>query len=125
MEFIKYFNQSHYQYYHEIIGDFIDDDDSINQWVKNTLNDDELIIWINLIKLGEMNNYEYYEELSILLTILINFFIIELDVNVNEIKLKNSEIKKLFFRFKHIIYIEYSNRNKLINNKDVEYILLK
>jgi hypothetical protein len=122
MKFIEKFNQRHYGVYLEKIDKYIGKHKSINTWIKS-LDDFDLIIWLNLIRIIENNNDEYYEEYSILLTIVINFFILELDIDQN-IKLKNSFILKLFKNFKYSLYREYSNRNHIMDYNEEEYVLI-
>ena len=124
MGFVKKFNQKHYKVYLEKIEEFINGFSNIDEWIKNFGNK-ELENWIRVIHLYEANSDEYYEEFSILLTILIKFFIIELDIEDNGIKLKDSQIEKMIFNFKYALYREYSNRYDVEEHIDEEYILLK
>lgn len=124
MEFIKNFNQSHYTHYLPIALEIIGNIDSFNKWLK-TISNFELEIFIFVIDTIEKNDDEYYEEMAITLTILIHYFIVELDTKYNKIKLSNEYIKKILNRFKYMIYREYSNRNKIVDIKIEEYNLLK
>ena len=124
MKFIKNYNSHHYTYYFKKIEQLIDKNKDINEWIKS-LKDDKLNYWIYVIMSFEKNNTEYYEEISILITIVIRLFILELEIDGDQIKLKNSEIKKLVDKLKHSLYVEYSNRNKISTFVNKEYSLLK
>lgn len=124
VEFIKRYSPKHYTFYLNVAEKHIGDCNSINQWIK-TLDDIELTIWVCNFFTFEHNNDNYYEENSILLTIIIRFFILELDIDHNDILLKNSEIKKITLKCKHILYREYSNRNNIDKYLNEEYSLLK
>lgn len=124
MRFIKKFDQNHYKVYLSKINLYVRDMITIDEYVKS-LSDRELKIWIALIEIFEFDDKEYYEEMSMLLTIIIRFFIIELNVDLNKIELKNSQINKIFLNFKYIIYREYSNRNNISNYKKEVYYLLR
>ena len=124
MRFVKTFDQRHYKVYLGKIDDFTNGYTNVNNWVKN-FGDQELNVWIQLINLLEEDSKEYYEEFSILLTILIKFFIIELDIEEEGVKLKNSQLEKIIMDFKYILYREYSNRNGIEDYIEEEYILLK
>lgn len=124
MEFVKKFNQRHYKVYIDKLEPFLNGFLNLNSWIKNFENQ-ELNIWIELIRIFEEDSDEYYEEFSILLTILIKFFIDELDIDDNKIKLNNSQIEKLIFNFKYALYREYSNRKNILDYHDEEYYLLK
>jgi len=123
MKFIKFYTPNHYNCFLKKSEQFIDDFNDIDKWVK-TRNDSTIVKWVRLIILFETNNTEYYEEMSILLTHIIKFFIIELDIDNNQIKLKNSEILKIFKKFKNIIYLEYAFRNGITEIKTPKYSLL-
>ena len=128
MRFIKKFSQKHYKVYLDTIGKYVDPYPSINEWVKS-FSEKELDIWIGVVNLFEKDDEkeyeEYYEEYSIMLTILIKYFIIELDIEEDSITLKNSQLKKLVLNFKYILYREYSNRNEIMEYMNEEYVLLK
>lgn len=123
MKFIKKYDPKHYNYYLDKIMVFIGKHKDINSWIKS-LSDAEVIIWSCNIKLLEDNCDEYYEEASQLITLVIKFFMIELDINDQNIELKNSKIKDLIKKFKHNLYREYSNRNNIHEYKEEEYTLL-
>lgn len=124
MEFIKKYNPKHYNYYLKKAEGYMNEYTTINAWIKN-LYDEELVIWICNLTMLENDDSNYYEENSILLTILIKIFITELDVETDKIGLKNSEIEKLVLKFKHILSREYSNRKKIGVYKNEKYSLLK
>ena len=123
MEFIKKYTPSHYNHFLKKSEGFIDGYKSIDKWVR-TRNDSTITKWIRTINLFETNNDEYFEEMSVLLTLIIKFFMIELDIDEDQIKLKNSDIKKIAKNFKHIIYLEYSFRNGISDIKKLKYSLL-
>lgn len=123
MEFIKKYTPSHYNHFLKKSEGFISEYKSIDRWVR-TRNDSTIIKWIRTINLFENNNDEYFEEMSILLTMIIRFFMIELDNDYNQIRLKNKEIKKISKHFKHIIYSEYAYRNGISDIKTLKYTLL-
>jgi hypothetical protein len=95
----------------------------VNKWIKS-LNDNHLKYWIYVIMSFENNNSDHYEEISILLTTIIRLFILELEIDTNQIKLKNSDIKRLATKVKYSLYREYSNRNNITKFSDEEYSLL-
>lgn len=124
MDFIRKFNKKHYDYYIHKIDTYIDGSKDVDKWIKK-ISDNELIVWVRTIKYVELNNRDYYMEMSMLLTIIIKFFIIELDINEMGVNLKNTDIEKLFKNFKHILYTEYSNRNNIGKFKIENYSLIK
>ena len=95
----------------------------VNKWIKS-LNDNKLKYWIYVIMSFENNNSDHYEEISILLTTIIRLFILELEIDTNQIKLKNKDIKRLVTKLKYSLYREYSNRNNITKFSDEEYSLL-
>lgn len=123
MEFIKKYNPSHYRYYLNRIDSYVGKHKDINGWIKS-LSNDELIMWTSIVILSEKNVDEYYEEISILLTLIIRFFIIELDIDQN-IKLKNSKILSLIKNFKKSVFREYSNRYDIDDFYEETYTILK
>ncbi len=92
MNFIKNYNSRHYGYFLKKIKFLMEKNIDVNKWIKS-LNDNKLKYWIYVIMSFENNNSDHYEEISILLTTIIRLFILELEIDTNQIKLKNIDIK--------------------------------
>jgi hypothetical protein len=123
MNFIKNYNSQHYRYFLKKIKFLMGKNIDVNKWIKS-LNDNHLKYWIYVIMSFENNNSDHYEEISILLTTIIRLFILELEIDTNQIKLKNKDIKRLVTKLKYSLYREYSNRNNITKFSDEEYSLL-
>jgi hypothetical protein len=83
----------------------------------------KLRIWVKITDYTIADNPNYKSESFLLITLVIRLFAMELDVD--NVSLKNSEIVKLLIRFSKILKIEYSYRAEVINKKPKHYTLLK
>lgn len=123
MKFIKKYTPIHYNHFSDKAEEYIGEYNDIDKWIKGR-NNQTIIKWVRLINLFENNNEEYYEEYCIMLTMMIKFFVIELDIDDDVIKLKNSEIFKISKKFKHAFYSEYAIRSGIKEINPIKHSLL-
>ena len=94
----------------------------LNDFIKNQ-STSRLRVWIKMVDYTLADNQNYKTESYLLITLVIKLFTMELDVE--NVSLKNSEIMKLLKRFSKSIKFEYAYRSELINKKPKYYTLLK
>ena len=123
MEIVKKYKPTHYTTYLPKIEKIIGKHTNIGTWVKS-MGMSEILIWTQILEYLKTNNYQYFEPTSKLITLLIKFFMLELDVDEDNIKLTNTQLYSLIDRFEHIIKCEYAYRNDT-KDKRIEYTLLK
>jgi len=123
MEIIRKYKNSHYIYYLSKIEKEIGNNNSIETWVKG-MGMSEILIWIQATEYVKTDNYRYFEQACKVITLLIRFFMIELDLEENVMSLTNTQIGSLIYRFEYILKTEYAYRNN-IKDKRTEYTLLK
>jgi hypothetical protein len=104
MDVIKSFNSNHYSHFLDEANDLIANHKDIDTWIR-CLSKEEINIYIRTIKHLKSNNLKYIEECSILLTIIIRFFFLELDYD-DEISITTKQIKNLVNKFEKAIETE-------------------
>ena len=122
MNFIKKYTPTHYNHFIKKANKIIGKYNNTNELIINS-NDNELFIWFKTIKYLNNDKDIYFEECSILLTLIIRLFILELDIDDNKIELTNNKIIELIQKFENIIKIECGYR-KNINVNKTNYSLL-
>lgn len=123
MEIIRKYKVSHYSYYLPKIEKVIGNHTNIETWVKD-MGMSDILIWLQALGYLKQNSYQYFEQASKVITLLIRFFMVELDIEENYISLTNSQLDALVRRFDHILKTEYAYRNE-IRKERTEYTLLK
>lgn len=123
MEILKKYKPEHYSYYCDKVNNLINNNKEISYWVKKQ-NKTKLELWVKKIDLLKANSDEYFEDIIILITLAIRFFILELGLKENRIELKNSEIEKIINRFEYIVKSEFAFKQKIITKRK-KYTLLK
>ena len=125
MEFLNKFNQKHYKNYLSIVNKTLGNYNNVHTWVKS-LGTADILLWLKMITFFEKNNAAFFNESSTIVTITIRLFILELDVE--DAKLTNKEIKQLVTRLQKVLATELAYRKDIINKtpkytilKDVEY----
>lgn len=103
-------------------------DKSLDNWISNLTNKD-------IIALNKTMNYlvsndsKYFEEVCVMVTMIIRLFMIELDLGKQGVKLTNIQIMKIIKRFMKILTIEMQRRmdmdEKIKKGEDLHYTLLK
>lgn len=121
MNFLKKYNPKHYQAFLSVVTNIIGDNEDLHTWVKN-LGMNDILVWLKSIQHVNENNNRYFEESCILTTLVIKLFSLELDIE--DVELKNSEIEKLINRTKKVLLKEVSYRNDVIE-KPERYSILK
>lgn len=123
MKILKKYKPEHYKYYSDKVNGIISQTCDISKWVKKQ-SKTKLEIWIKKIDIINVDSDEYFEDIAIVISLIIRLFILELGLKEDKIELKNSEIEKLINRFEYIIKLEYAFKNKLIKRRK-KYTLLK
>lgn len=120
MEFISKYSPKHYISYvtiaNKIIGEYTD----FHKWVKS-LSTNDILIWLKSIAHVEHNTIGFFEESNIVVTLIIRFFCLELDIE--SAKLTNDEIIKLIQRVKKSLRTELAYRKNKIGETPIYSIL--
>lgn len=124
MEYIADYQPKHYSYFLKKCEKLIEECKDIDCWAKNITEDDN-ILWIKTVKSFKNDLPEFAFESSMLITLVIALFILELDVQDNQVELTNSEIEKLILRFEKIMRKEFGYKHLKINRNGHTYTLLK
>ena len=124
MNYIVDYQPTHYKFYLKKCEKILDNSNDIDTWIK-TISLKHNIVWIKAIKNLKKNVSNFNEESSILITLVICLFMLELDIENNEIKLSNTEIKKLLLRFEQIVRLEYGYKRELLPREGHKHTLLK
>lgn len=121
MEILKKYTPKHYNSYlsivNKIIGDYVD----LHKWIKS-LGTNDLLVWLKSIANIENNNNTFFEESSIVITLVIKMFCLELDVD--HVNITNREIRKLILRLKFALKTELAYRKNVLD-KTPTYTILK
>lgn len=120
MEFLKKYTPKHYKSYLSIIAKIIGDHTDIHKWVKS-LGTNDILIWLKSIAHLENNSVGCFEECSIVISLVIKLFCMELDIE--DAKLSNKEITKFVQRFKTALRTELAYRKEVIDKTPIFTIL--
>lgn len=132
-DFLKKYSPKKYEESIPAVELYIRDDNnaydmSLDDWISNLTNKD-------IIALNKTMNYlvsndsKYFEEVCVMVTMIIRLFMIELDLGKQGVKLTNIQIMKIIKRFMKILTIEMQRRmdmdEKIKKGEDLHYTLLK
>lgn len=121
MDFLKKYNSKHYKHYLPIIDKKIGMYQNIHLFIKS-LGTNDILFWLKYVALIEEKNVPFFEECTVLVTLVIRLFILELDIE--DVQLSNNEIIKLLKRFKKSLKIELSYRKDIIETTP-KYTIIK
>jgi hypothetical protein len=121
IEFLKKYAPKHYNHYLPVIINKIGEQRDIHKFIKN-LGSNDILIWLKAVSVLEKNSISHFEESTIVITLVIRLFILELDIT--DAKLTNKEIIKLVKRFKKSLTTELAYRKDIIT-KTPKYSILK
>ena len=124
MEILKLYNDKNYKNCIKRLKNvFIDGETvEINDFMKQQ-SMGKLRVWIKITDFTLADNINYRSESNLLITLVIEMFAKELDVE--SVNLSNKEIIKLIKRFSKAIKFEYAYRGTIIDKKPKYYTLLK
>ena len=103
MEFITKYTPKHYKSYVSVADKIVDKHTDLHKWVKS-LGTKDILIWLKSIAHLENNSLGFFEESSIVITLVIRLFCLELDIE--SAQLTNKEITKLIQRVKYSLRTE-------------------
>jgi len=112
-EFLKKYTPKHYKHYQSIVDKRIGNEGNLNKFVKG-LGTPDILVWLKSISLMEEKHSSFFEEGCILTTFVIRILCLELDVEI--VELKNSEIIKLIERFEKALKLELAYRKDVIDS---------
>ncbi len=121
MEFLNKYNPKHYNAYLSIIGKIIGKHTDLHSWIKSLATND-ILVWLNSFYHLHHNNEKFFEECTILTTLTIRLFALELDIQ--HVELKNKEIEKLLLRVKRALSTELAYRKDVIETTP-KYTIIK
>ena len=121
MEFLKKYDPKHYKIYLPIVNKVIGDHTDLHRWIKS-LGTNDILIWLKSIALLEQESHAFFEECTILVTLVIRLFCLELDIDY--VELKNAEITKFLERLKSSLKKELAYRKDVIDTTPT-FTLLK
>ncbi|NJO63482.1 MAG: hypothetical protein HC836_36390 [Richelia sp. RM2_1_2] len=121
MQVLKEYKSEHYDTYITNADAIISNYTDINELIIGITNK-TLLLWLRASNIMTKNNNKYFEESAIMLTLVIKLF--KMELAVEEIKLNDEQIEKIFNRFHKILKEEFLYRRKLPERKCV-YTLLK
>lgn len=123
MESVKKYTPDHYEHYLDKVDELLEGHRNIDSWTRG-LSDENILIWMSALRRVKINDPIYFQEIAIVLTLLIRLFVLELDISTI-FELKNSEIQKLVNRFDYILKREFAFRKQIISSNKKKYTLLK
>jgi hypothetical protein len=121
MNIINIYKPNHYSFYIDNVKKDVDYKD-IDLWIKK-LNNISLNIYLKVTGCLNKNCNIYIEERFYILTMIVYFFILELNID-QEVNLSTKQIHILSDRFKDILTIEYAYRKRIIKKRPT-YTLLR
>lgn len=129
MRFLKKYTPLHYKMYLDNVDYYLNKNkkynDDINMWIKE-LDNSHLIFLSKSMSYLLNNSRLFFEESAIIMTLIIKLFMIELDLETQEIKLTINDLKKLILRFDKILKFELQLRmNKSTEYRNIIYTLVK
>ena len=124
IERIQDYQPRHYKHYLEKCEKIIGKATDVNGWIRNLPMKDNLI-WIKLVKNLNNNNKRFWEESAVLITLTITLFMLELEIENNEIELTNKDISNILVRFDKIVKLEYAYKKGIITRNGYIHTLLK
>jgi len=122
MKIVDIYLPEHYEFYLKNVNKHIGKHDDIESWIKN-IRKSTLLIYLKCVGCFNKDCNIYIEERFFILTVIIRFFISELNVD-EQIKLNKKHILDLIRRFKDVLTLEYAYRENVIK-KRINYTLLK
>ena len=120
MEFITKYTPKHYKSYVSVADKIVDKHTDLHKWVKS-LGIKDILIWLKSIAHLENNSLGFFEESSIVITLVIRLFCLELDIE--SAQLTNKEITKLIQRVKYSLRTELAYRKDTLEKTPVFSIL--
>ena len=120
MEFLNKYTPKHYKSYVSIVSKIIGNHNDLHKWVKS-LGTNDILVWLKSIAHLENNSVGFFEECSIITTLCIRLFILELDIE--DAKLKDKEIIKLIQRVKSALKTELAYRKEVLDKTPIFTIL--
>lgn len=120
-DFLKKYDPKHYKHYLYIINKKIGEYQNVHKYIKS-LGTQDILFWLKSLDIIEEKSISFFEQCTVLVTLVIRLFILELDIE--DVQLTNKEIIKLIKRYRKALKIELSYRKDVIDTTPT-YTLLK